>query len=259
MELQSRMRRWRAAEFSSDPLGTRLAEAVAAGDRSTIDSLVRDGADVNLKGKEGLPLLMWAMAKDSVEGFDALLAHGADLKALANDPTFTRNGERTRQVVELVVSAFNPEFLRTSLKRGFDPDYVPDQYMNESLLFRAIWTQSIANAGILLDAGANINHADANQSTPIVLAQSMRYYEMVFFLLSRGADPCIKTGGGYDLPALMKEVGSRGVTGREFPYFRKVVAELKKRDLITDADIEKADNSTPFSERRPQQGNAGNR
>ena len=52
MAAQSRMKRWRAAEFSSDPLGVRLAEAVAAGNRSGIDSLVHEGADVNLIGPD---------------------------------------------------------------------------------------------------------------------------------------------------------------------------------------------------------------
>jgi hypothetical protein len=245
MEAQSRMKRWRAAEFSSDPLGVRLAEAVAAGNRSAIDSLVREGADVNLRGKEGLPLLVWAMAKDSVEGFDALLAHGADLTALANDPAFTRNGERTRQVIELAVSAFNPGFIRAALNRGFDPDYVPNPDIEESLLFRAVWTHAIDNAAILLDAGADIDHVDANNESAIMLATGMCYYEMVAFLLGRGADPCIKARSGHDLAGCLKMFGDRGVTVQEAPHFRKVVAELKKRGLITDEDITKANQPGP--------------
>lgn len=245
MEAQSRMKRWRAAEFSSDPLGVRLAEAVAAGNRSAIDSLVHEGADVNLRGKEGLPLLVWAMAKDSVEGFDALLAHGADLTALANDPAFTRNGERTMQVIELAVSAFNPGFIRAALKRGFDPDYVPNPDIEESLLFRAVWTHAIDNAAILLDAGADIDHVDANNESAIMLATGMCYYEMVAFLLGRGADPCIKARSGHDLAGCLKMFGDRGVTVQEAPHFRKVVAELKKRGLITDEDITKANQPGP--------------
>lgn len=237
---QAAMKRWRATEYFADPLHVRLADAVAIGDRVAIAALVKEGADVNAKGKNGIPLLVWAMAKDSADGFDGLLFHGADLKALVNDPACTRNGERTRQVIELVVSAFNPNFLRASLKHGFDPDYAPNPEMNESLLFRAVWTHAINNAAILLDAGADINHVEANQKTPLILADDMRYYEMVSFLLARGADPGIKTRGGYDLAALMKRYGDRGVTVQEAPYFRNVVAELKKRGLITDEDIEKA-------------------
>jgi uncharacterized protein len=242
---QAKMKKWRAKDFFTDPLNVALADAVTRGDRAAIDALVREGADVNARGKEGMPLLIWAMAKESVTGFEALLEHGADLKALVNDPAFTRNGERTRQVIELVVSAFNPNFLRASLKHGFDPDYVPNPEMNESLLFRAVWTHAINNAAILLDAGADINHVEANQTTPLILADDMRYYEMVSFLLARGADPGIKTRGGYDLAALMKRYGDRGVTVQEAPHFRNVVAELKKRGLITDEDIRKANQPGP--------------
>jgi ankyrin repeat protein len=254
---QARMRNWRAKDFFKDLRDAKLAEAVTRGDKAAIDTLVSEGADVNARGKQGTPLLLWAMAKESVVGFKALLEHGADLKALINDPEHTKNGERTRQVIELVVSAFNPEFLRVCLKHGFDPDYVPYPKMNESLLFRAIWTHAIKNVEILLDAGADINHLDGNRSPPIELAMGIRDYEVVLFLLSRGADPCIKVDG-YDLPGLMKQYGIRGVSDKQLPYFHKVVAELKKRNLITDVDIENANNSIPFSNRQPQQDGAGN-
>jgi ankyrin repeat protein len=157
----AKMKKWRAKQFFTDPLNIALADAVTRGDRAAIDALVREGAGVNARGKEGMPLLMLAMAKESETGFEALLEHGADLKALVNDPAFTRNGERTRQVIELVVSAFDPNFLRASLKHGFDPDYVPNPEMNESLLFREVWTHAIKNAAILLDARADINHVPA--------------------------------------------------------------------------------------------------
>jgi len=237
---QAKMKKWRAKDFFTNPLNIALADAVTRGDRAAIDAMIREGADVNVRGKEGIPLLVWAMAKDSVTGFEALLEHGADLKAQINDPAFTRNNELTKQVIELVVSAHNSEFLRTVLSHGFEPDYVPNPEMNESLLFRTVWTHAINNAAILLDAGADINHINVNQDTPLILAQDICYYEMVSFLLARGADARIKTRGGYDLAALMKRYGDRGVTAQEAPHFRNVVAELKKRGLITDEDIRNA-------------------
>ena len=252
------MRKWRAQDFYKDPRDVKLAEAVARGDKTAIAKLVGEGANVNARGKDGTPLLVWAMAKENVAGFDALVEHGADLKAPIHDAAVAKNSERPRQVIELVVSAFNPEFLRVALKHDFDPDYVPYTPMNETLLFRAILTHAITNAGNLLEAGADINHVNANGTTPLILSQHMRYYEMIVLLLSRGADPHIKTPGGYDLAGLMKEYGIRGVSGKEMLHFRKVVDELKKRNLITDADIERANNSTPFSNREPQAANPGN-
>lgn len=253
----ARMKKARAKDVFIDTRDLKLAEAVALGDRAAIDAAIKAGGNVNARGDKGIPMLMWAIAKDSVVGFDALLGNGADLKALVNDPTFTRQGERTEQVIEQVVTSPQPGFLRAALHRGFDPDYIPCPRMKQSLLYRAIWVNSISNAGILLDAGADIDHIDVNNNTPLIKAMNINYYEMVRFLLSRGADPCIKADG-YDLPGLMKEYGTRGVSEKEMPHFKKVVAELKERNLITDADIENANNNTPFSSRKRQGDNPGN-
>jgi uncharacterized protein len=247
---QARMKRLRAKDVFIDTRDLRLAEAVTVGDRAAIDAAIKAGGNVNARGDKGMPMLVWAMAKDSVAGFDALLENGADLKALVNDPVFTRKGERTEQVIEQVVTSPQSGFLRVALNRGFDPNYVPNPRMNESLLFRAVWGHAIPNARILLEAGADINHLDSNKRPPIDLAMGIGHYEMVFFLLSSGADPCIETNG-YDLAGVMKEFGTRGVTEKEYPHFLKVVAELKKRRLITDEDITNADNKKPFSAPEP--------
>jgi len=244
---QARIKRLRAKDVFTAAPDVKLAEAVALGDRIAIEAAINAGANGNARGDKGMPMLMWAMGKDSVAGFEELLEHGADLKALAHDPGLSRNGERTEQVIERVVQSPKSEFLRTALKHGFDPDYVPDPRMNESLLFHTVWSHAIPNARILLEAGADINHIDSNKRPPIDLAMGIRYYEMVFFLLSSGADPCIKTNG-YDLAGMMKEFGTRGVTEKEYPHFLNVVAELKKRGLITDEDIKQADNKKPFSD-----------
>lgn len=237
---EARMKTLRAKDVFVDARDLKLAEAVAASDRTAIDAAIKAGGNVNAHGDKGMPMLMWAMAKDSVDGFDALLEHGADLKALVNDPAYTRKGERTKEVIELVVSSTNAEFLKTALDHGFDPDYVPDRYMNESLLFRAVWSHTIPNAGLLLDAGADINHVEANKDTPLLLAQGIRDYEMVSFLLSRGANPVIVNSGDVDLVARIKRNGDRGVKAEQYPHFLNVVEELKKRGLITDEDIAKA-------------------
>jgi hypothetical protein len=247
---QARMKRLRAKDVFTDARDVKLAEAVALGDRGAIDAAINAGANVNARGDKGMPMLIWAMGKDSVAGFEALLEHSADLKALAYDPGLSRNGERTEQVIERVVESPKSEFLRIALNIGFDPDYVPNPRMNESLLFRAVWSHAIPNARILLEAGADINRLDINERPPIDLAMGIGHYEMVFFLLSSGADPCIKTNG-YDLAGMMKEFGTRGVTEKEYPHFLRVVAELKKRHLITDDDIKQADNKKPFLDPQP--------
>jgi len=215
---------------------------VEKSDVDGIDAAIGRGADVNAPGKNGIPPLLWAMAKDSVIGFETLLRHGADLKAPAFDPRGDGPADtQSQQVIELVVSAFNTAFLKTALASGFDPDYVPDPTNNESLLFRAVMTHYGEAATILLGAGASVNWKNNESITPAAKAQLIDDYRLICLFMEHGADLTISNKWGYDAAAHIKQYGTRGVTPDQIPYFEKVVAELEKRGLITRQDIVNAD------------------
>jgi uncharacterized protein len=232
----------KASDYFTDPLQQQLAEAVQHGDRKGIDSAILRGAKVNSTGKEGLPLLLWALAKQNLVGFESLLKHGADLTANVRDPSLTPPGQRTEKVIELVVAEPNAAYLKAAMRSGFSSDFIADPEANETLLFRTIDGHVTQSAGILVAANANIDHTNWASTTPIGYAQEVNYYEMVWFLLERGADPTIKDKWGYDIAAGIKQYGTRGVTPEQMPFFEKVVAELEKRGLITRQDIINADN-----------------
>jgi hypothetical protein len=218
------------------PSARAAAAAVAA-----IDAAIRRGANVNASGKDGITPLFWAMAKDSVIGFESLLRQGADLKAPAFDPRLAGPGERTQQVIELVVTAFNTGFLKAAIESGFDPDYVPDPQTNESLLFQTVMTNYAEAASILLAAGADVNWQNNNGNTPTAKAHLINDYRLVSLFFDHGADLTIKDKWGYDIAAGIKLWGTRGVTPEQRPFFDKIVAELEKRGLITQQDIVEAD------------------
>lgn len=233
----SRMKAFRSDDIFEAEGMARLADAVAEGDVASIDAIVRSGADVNAAGKDGVPLLVWAIAKDSVAGFDALLDHGADLTAFVRDPALARRNESTERVIQLAVCAKNLGFLRSALRHGFDPDYVPDREVNESLLFDAVKHHAEESVDVLLDANANIDHTNAVGSTAIRFANNVCDYKMVAHLLNRGIDPTIKDRWGLDLVADIKDRGENGVKEQQKPYFKQVVAELERRGLLTQQDI----------------------
>jgi hypothetical protein len=237
----ARMRAWKAHDIFHDPVQCELAIAVERNDVAAIDAAIRRGADVNAPGKEGLPLLLWAMAKDSVVGFEALLRHGADVTAPIGDPRLERHGVRTLQVIELVVSATDTGFLQAALDAGFDPDHVSDPTTNETLLHGAVSAHNEKAAEILLAAGADVNWKDKNAFTPSAAAQAIRDFRLVCFCMDHGADLTVKNAWGYDIAACIKLYGTRGVGPDQKPYFDKVVAELERRGLITQEDIVSAD------------------
>ena len=231
----------KARDYSTDPLQQRLAEAVERGDIPAIDTAIEHGAQVNAPGKDGTPMLVWALAKQSMVGFETLLRHGADLTANIRDQSLTAPGERTEKVIELIVTEPNTAFLQAALRSGFSADFIADPKANETLLFRTIDGHVTRSAGVLIATNADINYTNWATITPMAYAQEVNYYEMVWFLLERGADPTIKDKWGYDLAANIKEFGTRGVFPEQMPFFDKVVAELEKRGLITRQDIVNAD------------------
>ena len=236
-----RLKAMKASDYFTDPLQRQLAEAVQRGDQKAIDNAIRQGAKVNSTGKDGLPLLLWALAKQNLVGFESLLKHGADLTANVRDPSLTPPGQRTEKVIELVVAEPDTAYLQAAMKSGFSPDFVADPAANETLLFCSVMTHSLPAAEVLLHAHASINHGNWALITPMANAQEVRDYQLVWFLLDHGADPAIKNKWGYDIAANIKQYGTRGVFPEQMPFFEKVVAELEKRGLITWQDIVNAD------------------
>ena len=232
-------------QFFTEPLQVRLAVAVDRGDSGAVDAAVRDGADVNARGKDGFSILYWAMARNAAAGFEALVKNGADVTAECRDPAVVTDVREQDFIIRLALSADNPEFLRAVLRHGFDPDYILNEESKETLLFLAVYRHSEPAMQFLLDAGASIDHRNCAGYTAMGSAMQVRDYQAVWFLLQGGADPLVRSDGGRDLPALFKEYGSRGVRPDQRESFEKVVDELVKRGLLTHQDIIEADKPKP--------------
>ena len=232
-------------QFFTEPLQVRLAVAVDRGDSGAVDAAVRDGADVNARGKDGFSILYWAMARKAAAGFEALVKNGADVTAECRDPAVVTDVREQDFIIRLALSADNPEFLRAVLRHGFDPDYILNEESKETLLFLAVYRHSEPAMQLLLDAGASIDHRNCAGYTAMGSAMLGTDYQAVWFLLQRGADPLVRSDGGRDLPALFKEYGSRGVRPDQRESFEKVVDELVKRGLLTHQDIIEADKPKP--------------
>ena len=235
--------------FFSDPLQVRLAAAVDRGDESGVEAAVKAGADVNARGIEGHSLLYWAMARDRMVGFEALVKHGADVTREYRDPALVSDPRMNDRPIRLALSAKNPAFLDAILRQGFDPNFVLSWSGGETLLFGAVYDHSEAAIKSLLDAGASIDHRDVAGYTPLGKAGLINDYKAVLFLLQRGADPTVGSDEGKDLAAMLKTYGSRGVRPDQREYFEKVVDELVQRGLLTRQDIVEAD--------KPKTPNAG--
>jgi ankyrin repeat protein len=145
---------------------TPLMVAARSGYASVVEQLLAKGAAVNTRAARGQTALMWAVAQKHPEVVKILLAHGADLHA------------RTESLSEVMAVAPHGHL-----------DYnraIP--FGNDTALLFAARVGDLASARILIEAGANVNDADAWGVSALVLAAHSGFGDLVELLLEKGAD-----------------------------------------------------------------------
>lgn len=187
-----------------------LHAAAARGDTTKIEQLVAAGADINLRDAYGrTPLHVATFAKQRA-AVQTLIKAGADKGALEND---------RYDAITIAAVADDEETLRTLLSLGASAQLTTSRYDGTALIAAAHlghdgvvrqliaagapldhvnnlhWTATIesivlGNGGprhqatlkALVEAGANLQLTDGHRQTPLALARSYGYTEMVRIL-----------------------------------------------------------------------------
>jgi ankyrin repeat protein len=189
---------------------TRLMTAARLGQFDVVKMLLGHGAEVNAREEKfGQTALMWAA------GFPAevrlLVDHGADVRAIS-------------KVWDITATIYTPTTAtlgKTGIPWNNDGTYTSKQGGQNALLF-AVQKHDLESAGILIDAGVDVNSASADGTTPLLAALykwdplgkefvagkgapspsgSSAHYgadlAMANFLLDRGAKVNVRDGEGY--------------------------------------------------------------
>ena len=146
---------------------TPLMVAARGGFPDVVEILANKDANVNAHGSRGQTALMWAVSQKHPEVVKVLLAHGANIQAKSD--------------VWTEVMAVPPH--------GYLPYNKAIPHGGETALMFAARVGDLASAKLLVDAGANVNDADAWGVSATVLAAHSDYGELVAYLLEKGADP----------------------------------------------------------------------
>jgi ankyrin repeat protein len=155
-----------------------LADAVKAGDRAAVRTLIQKKADVNAAEADGTTPLHWAVQADDPEMVRLLLSAGASARA-AN-----RYG-----VTPLQVAAVNGNaaVVGDLLKSGADANAVLPE--GETILMTAARTGKVEALKVLLDHGADVNARERwFGETPLIWAAAENHAGAVRLLIERGAD-----------------------------------------------------------------------
>lgn len=186
------------------PVG-RLAAAAAKGDTAEVASLVRNGADPNASGRDGMLPLTWAFLAQNEAGVRALLAAGADPNR-RNTTLSSPGGARARpgiSPIALAVGAPDARWLALFLEHGGDPNG-PD-ISNEPLIFAAINTLQLPRVQLLVEHKADVNARGLADETPLITAAEQNQFPIVRYLLQHGADWRVRDGTGRTLAYVVQD------------------------------------------------------
>ncbi len=186
---------------------TPLTMAASSGNAAIIEKLLASGADAKAALLGGETALMLAVRAGSLEGAKALVAKGADVNA----------AEHTRGQTALMWAVANqhPEITAVLLESGADirarsqvrktvynmggnrsaGNASPDTPLSEvpvggstSLLFAAR-SNDLESAKLLVAAGADVNDAEADGNTALIIAAHSGNASVAIFLLDQKANP----------------------------------------------------------------------
>jgi ankyrin repeat protein len=155
-----------------------IVSAVKSGDRTTVQRLVKQHADVNASEPDGTTALHWAVRSDDVETVRLLLRGGANAKA-AN-----RYG-----VTPLSLAAVNGDaaVIALLLDRGADPNTASED--GETVLMTAARTGKVDVVRALLIRGAKPNAKENFQGeTALMWAAAENHVAVTRVLLEAGAE-----------------------------------------------------------------------
>jgi ankyrin repeat protein len=174
-----------------------LAEAATTGNAEAIRLLLKAGAEVEAKNPEGQTALMVVARTGKVDAAQLLIKAGADVNA--------REGWAEQTALMWAASMQHPEMIRLLLKAGAKVDArgatrewarrVTSEPRPKGMnrggftpLLYAAREGCIPCAKELLAGGADIDLADPDQTTPLVLALMNLHFDFAMFLIDHGAD-----------------------------------------------------------------------
>ncbi len=163
---------------------SRVADAAMKGDMTTVQALLRDGADVNAAQGDGMTALHWAALNGDVKTMDLLLIGGAVVEPLTRIGGFTP--------LHLASSRGHAPIVARLLEAGSKPKLITETGVQPIHL--AAQAGSAAAVRFLLERGADVNAVDATHGrTPLVFAASQNRIEAMRMLIEKGANSALAT------------------------------------------------------------------
>jgi len=205
-----------------------------------VQEVIDQGADVNfhteddrkLRTHKGMTPLLMAASRSRELAVKVLIQNGADINA--------RNPRD--ESTALIIGAKNPAIVRLLLEKGADASQVDKDH--DSALFSFVRFNSggfkahkpddahtkmkIELTGLLLQAGADINHANEEGRTVLMEAASQGNPYFVKYLIEKGADMKAKNKDGETVLAMMERMVKSDLNYQGHSNWEKVIEVLRE-------------------------------
>lgn len=251
-----RIMKSKVGEKSIDKKSSSLFEAINRGDVEVVKALIKGGADIEIKNKDGETPLLLAVKENKYDIAKFLINNGSDV-------SFVRKDGRS-----MLIEAVDEKDLRLTellLKKGVAIDYKSRQ--NPPALFEAIDKGKIEIVKILLKEGADIEMKDKKERTALMYALDEGESEIAQLLIKADADVNAQTKDGWTVlmeasvqkyPDIVKMLINRGANVKAISYHnitalnsavRKGRLEIAKILIGFGADVNwRYDKLTPLCE-----------
>ena len=181
---------------------TPLMLAAVNGNAETIARLVKAGADVNAVLPEGQTVLMTAARTGKPEALKILLARGADANAreewTGETALMWAAAENHGQAIKVLLDGGadpNLQSYPTTFKRKVSGQTVLPRGSFTAMMYAAR-QGAIDAVRALAEGKADLNRADADGVTALIIAIINAHYEIGSLLLEKGADPNLADSTG---------------------------------------------------------------
>ena len=210
-----RVNRRRLSEEEQQKVNTRLFLAVRDNSLSAVRSAVNDGARVNARDENDVPVLLWAISggNEAVGVVNYLIEKGANVNHAdpeGNTPLLDAlryfRYVRQQELVALLLSKgaratvanndgitpllrsvrYSTDIAAMLIEKGGDVNAVSKEGLTP--LMNASSTGAVATMRLLIDNGADVNAADSIGDTPLMHAARTGSKTRVELLLEHGAD-----------------------------------------------------------------------
>jgi len=172
----------------------KIIEFINKKDFAALDKLLLD-VPIDSRETSGETILWWQANIGNLEGFNYLLRKGANPSMQVSDGP---------NILELCAMQENVGFIKAALKHGANLNMI-SQFDRVTPIFAAVLHRRYENVKFMVDSNACIDVADTMGTTPVLLASDHGSYNIVVFLLEKGANPLWKNIQGHNLKASLAE------------------------------------------------------